>query len=194
MVRVTARNWALEAQKRGYIVVIPAAPAGQLFFKEGGKVFPEFLDKLLNDYKIRDNKFHVAGMSNGGISAFHVAASYPQYFLSVIGFPGYLPDPTPERVSALANLCIYMHVGELDQGWLKSVQTQAAEFRAKGYPVRVTVEKGEQHVIRGLTGPGRGSIVSGNRRKASGLRGVRVGNGKGVSVLAMPTVPVLLEV
>jgi predicted peptidase len=147
-------NWALEAQKRGYIVVIPAAPAGQLFSKEGGKVFPEFLDKLLKDYKVRDNKFHIAGMSNGGISAFHVAASYPQYFLSVTGFPGYLPDPTPERVSALASLCIYMHVGELDEGWVKSVQKQAAEFRAKGYRVRVTVEKGEQHVIRALTGPG----------------------------------------
>jgi predicted peptidase len=155
MVQVTLfGNWAVEAQKRGYIVVIPAAPVGTLFTKEGGKVFPEFLDKLLNDYKIRDHKFHAAGMSNGGLSAFHIAASYPQYFVSVTGFPGYLPDPTPERVNALANFCIYMHVGELDERWLNSMHKQAAEFRAKGYSVRITVEPGEEHVIRALTGPG----------------------------------------
>jgi len=47
-----------------------------------------------------------------------------------------------------------MHVGELDEGWLKSMQKQAGEFRAKGYRVRLTVERGEQHVIRALTGPG----------------------------------------
>ena len=155
MVQATLiRNWSVEARKRGYIVVIPAAPEGKLFFNEGSKVFPEFLDKLLSDYKIRGNKFHIAGMSNGGISAFHLAATYPQYFISIIGFPGYLRDATPERVNALANFCIYMHVGELDERWLTPMQNQAAEFRAKGYPVRITVEKGEQHVIGALNGTG----------------------------------------
>src|SRR5262245_39235116 len=91
MVQVTLlQHWAGEAQRRGYIVVIPAAPSGRTFPQEGARVFPEFLDKLLHDYKIRDNKFHIAGMSNGGLSAFHIAASYPQYFYSVTGFPGYL--------------------------------------------------------------------------------------------------------
>src|SRR5438105_4825045 len=41
------RNWAAEAQRRGYIVVIPAAPNGRLFFQEGARVFPAFLDQLL---------------------------------------------------------------------------------------------------------------------------------------------------
>src|SRR5258708_11829969 len=125
MVQVTLmQNWAGEAQRRGYIVVIPAAPNGQAFPREGARVFPEFLEKLLHDYKIRDNKFHIAGMSNGGLSAFHIAASYPQYFVSVTGFPGYLPDATPERVNALASMCIHMHVGELDAGWRRSMETQ----------------------------------------------------------------------
>src|SRR5258707_273309 len=65
MVQVTLmQNWAGEAQRRGYIVVIPAAPNGRLFSQDGARVFPEFLDKLLSDYKIRDKKFHIAGMSN----------------------------------------------------------------------------------------------------------------------------------
>lgn len=148
------RNWAAEAQRRGYIVAIPTAPGGKLFFQEGARVFPEFLDRLLRDYKIRDGKFHIAGMSNGGLSAFHIAATYPQYFLSVTGFPGYLADPTPARVSALANMCIEMHVGELDTGWRQAMEQQASEFRAKGFAVRLTVEKGESHVIGALAGEG----------------------------------------
>ena len=146
------QNWRVEGDRRGYIVVVPAAPYGRPFVGDGAKVFPEFIEKLLHDYKIRDNKLHIAGLSNGGRSAFHIAASYPQYFRSVIGFPGYLPDPTPERIAALSTICIYMHVGEFDTGWLEQVQQQAAMFRAKGYSVHFTVEKGEGHVMRTLIG------------------------------------------
>lgn len=147
------QNWLPEQDRRGYIVVIPAAPNGRSFVGEGAKVFPEFIERLLGEYKIRDGKLHIAGMSNGGRSAFHIAAMYPQYFLSVTGFPGYLPDPTPERVSALAKMCIYMHVGELDGGWLGQMQQQVSTFRGKGYSVRFTVEKNEGHVMRSLIGP-----------------------------------------
>jgi poly(3-hydroxybutyrate) depolymerase len=78
-----------EAEKRGYIVVGPAAPNGDLFFFSGGeKIFPGFLTKILSDYKIEGKKFHIAGRSNGGISAFHIAALHPEYFVSITGFPG----------------------------------------------------------------------------------------------------------
>lgn len=146
------QNWLPEQDRRGYIVVIPAAPNGRPFVGEGAKVFPEFIEQLLHEYKIRDKKFHIAGMSNGGRSAFHIAAMYPQHFWSVTGFPGYLPDATPERVAALAKMCIYMHVGEQDDGWLEQMQQQASMFRAKGYKVRFTVEKNEGHVMRTLMG------------------------------------------
>jgi poly(3-hydroxybutyrate) depolymerase len=144
------QNWLPEADQRGYIVVIPAAPNGRGFVGDGAKVFPAFIEQLLHEYKIRDNKFHIAGMSNGGRSAFHIAAMYPQYFVSVIGFPGYLPNATPERVAALSKLCIYMHVGELDTDWVRDMERQASDFRAKGYAVHFTVEKGEGHVMRTL--------------------------------------------
>jgi poly(3-hydroxybutyrate) depolymerase len=148
------RNWRDEAERRGYIVVIPAAPDGQLFFEGGERIFPEFLTKILADYKIASDKFHIAGQSNGGISAFHVAASYPQYFWSVTGFPGYLPEATPARVAALGKMCINMHVGELDTGWKEEMQQQAAQFRARGMTVRITVEKGQSHRLDTLAGDG----------------------------------------
>ena len=150
----TERNWRPEAEKRGYIVVVPAAPGGKLFFEEGARVFPAFIEQILKEYKIQDGKFHIAGMSNGGLSAFHIAASYPQYFWTVTGFPGYLDDATPAHVSALAKMCINMHVGELDNGWLQAMQAQAKEFRATGYTVSFTIEKGQSHVISTLSGEG----------------------------------------
>src|SRR6202045_4194679 len=80
---VIARNFRDEAEKRGYIVVVPAASDDQLFFLGGEHIFPEFLKQILADYKILGNKFHIAGPSNGGIAAFHVASLNPEYFLSI---------------------------------------------------------------------------------------------------------------
>src|SRR5712671_3394820 len=55
---ILMRNFRAEAEKRGYIVVAPAAPDGQLFFEDGARIFPEFLKMMLADYKILDNRFH----------------------------------------------------------------------------------------------------------------------------------------
>ena len=148
------RNWREQAERLGYIVIVPAAPNGQLFFEdEGAKIFPEFLTKLLGDFKILDKKFHIAGVSNGGLSAFRIAASYPQYFWSVTGLPGYLLEATPERVRALANLCINMYAGEMDMTWLEAEKAQAAQFRAQGFTVEFSEERGQGHVMRTLEGP-----------------------------------------
>src|SRR5262249_44072355 len=48
---VLTRNLRAEAEKRGYIVVAPAAPDDQLFFEDGARIFPEFLKKIQADYK-----------------------------------------------------------------------------------------------------------------------------------------------
>ena len=147
-------NYRAQAEQRGYIVMEPAAPNGDLFFEGGQRVFPAFLTKLTADYKILDNKFHAAGNSNGGLSAFMVASKYPQFFWSVTGFPGFLDDATPQQTAALAKMCIHMFAGELDSGWPEAMRDQAAKFRAAGYNVTFAIEKGQPHVIRTLTGAG----------------------------------------
>ena len=149
-----ARFWRAQAEQRGYIVILPAAPDGRLFFEGGERIFPELLDKILADYKIQDSKFHATGMSNGGISAFHVAASNPKYFWSITVFPGYLPEATPARVSAISKMCVNMYVGELDTGWLGDMQQQASQFKAKGVTVHYAVEKGQGHVPATLANDG----------------------------------------
>ena len=147
------RNLRAEAEKRGYIVIAPAAPNGELFFESGARIFPEFLKLILADYKIRDGKFHIAGPSNGGIAAFHVAASNPQYFLSVTAFPGYMWQPTAAKLQAISKLCVFMYVGENDDYmWHDEMKGEAEFLRSKGTVARYTVEKGQPHRIETLAG------------------------------------------
>ncbi len=150
---VLNRNLRAEAEKRGYIVVAPAAPNGQLFFEEGARIFPEFLKMILADYKIQDGKFHIAGPSNGGIAAFHVAALNPQYFLSVTAFPGYMWQPTAAKLQAISQMCVFMYVGEHDEyRWHDEMKQEAEFLRSKGTVARYTEEKGQPHRLESLAG------------------------------------------
>ena len=108
---------------------------------------------MLKDYKV-DGKLHIAGRSNGGISAFHIAALYPQYFQSLTGFPGYLIQANNARIEALKPLCMYMHVGENDPAWLRAMQQQAEMFRQRGFKVHFVVEAGQGHALNSLAGDG----------------------------------------
>ena len=150
---VLNRNFRAEAEKRGYIVIAPAAPNDQLFFEAGARIFPDFLKTILAAYKIEGSKFHVAGPSNGGIAAFHVAAANPQYFLSVTAFPGYMWQPSQAKLQAIAKMCVFMYVGENDQYMWHGEMKQEAEFlRARGTVARYTVEKGQPHRLDTLAG------------------------------------------
>ena len=159
---VLNRNFRAEAEKRGYIVIAPAAPDDQLFFEEGARIFPEFLKLMLADYKIQDNKFHIAGPSNGGIAAFHVAAANPQYFLSVTAFPGYMWEPSAAKLQAISKMCVFMYVGENDEYmWHPEMKKEAEVLSAGGTVARYTVEKGQPHRMETLAGANAGRLFDG---------------------------------
>jgi poly(3-hydroxybutyrate) depolymerase len=159
---VLNRNFRAEAEKRGYIVVAPAAPDGQLFFEDGARIFPAFLKMILADYKIQDNKFHIAGPSNGGIAAFHVAAANPQYFLSVTAFPGYMWEPTEAKLQAISKMCVFMYVGENDEYmWHPEMKREAEVLRSMGTVAHYTVEKGQPHRLETLAGANAGRLFDG---------------------------------
>ena len=146
------RTWKPEAERRGYIVILPAAPDGQLFFERGDRIFPQFIEQLLKDYKIEGGKFHIAGHSNGGLSAFHIAAKYPRYFRTLTGFPGYLPED--ENADAIKPMCIFMHVGERDLEWQGAMEPEMERFRARGFRIQYKIEPKEPHLIQALQGIG----------------------------------------
>jgi predicted esterase len=163
------RNFRAEAERRGYIVVAPAAPDGDLFFDEGDRIFPEFLKMIQADYKIRDNKFHIAGVSNGGIAALHVAARNPQYFLSVTAFPGYMWQPSAAKLEAISKMCVFMYVGENDPYmWHGEMQREAEFLRAKGTVARYSVEKAQPHRIETLAGANASRLFDGFEEAAKG--------------------------
>jgi predicted peptidase len=160
--RVLTNNLRAEAEKRGYIVVAPAAPDDDLFFEDGDRIFPEFLQMILADYKIRDNKFHIAGPSNGGIASLHVAANNPQYFLSVTAFPGYMWEPSAAKLKAISKMCVFMYVGEFDPYmWHAEMKKEAEYLRSIGTVARYTVEKGQPHRMETLAGANAGRLFDG---------------------------------
>jgi poly(3-hydroxybutyrate) depolymerase len=160
--RTLERNFRAEAERRGYIVVAPAAPNGQLFFERGAAIFPEFLDAVLEDYRIVDGKFHIAGPSNGGIAALHVAAGNPDYFLSVTAFPGYMWQPTEKKLLAISKLCVYLYVGENDEyRWHDEMEREAQFLSSHGTIAKYSVEKGQPHRIETLAGESAARLFDG---------------------------------
>src|SRR5690348_9351370 len=150
---VLNRNLRTEAEKRGYIVVAPAAPDGQLFFEGGDRIFPDFLKQILSDYKIEGGKFHIVGPSNGGIAAMHVAAAHPQYFRSVTAFPGYMWEPSTAKLQSISKMCVFLYVGELDEYmWHGEMKKEIEWLNAHGTVARYTVEKGQPHRMETLAG------------------------------------------
>ena len=160
--RTLERNFRAEAERRGYIVVAPAAPGGELFFQGGERIFPEFLKAMLREYRIVDGKFHVAGPSNGGIAAFHVAAANPEYFVSVTAYPGYLWQPTTDKLLALSKMCVYMYVGEHDEyRWHDEMQREAEFLSSRGTAAHYSVEKGQPHRLETLAGSNAARLFEG---------------------------------
>jgi poly(3-hydroxybutyrate) depolymerase len=160
--RTIERNFRAEAERRGYIVIGPAAPGGELFFEGGERIFPEFLKTLLTYYKITDGKFHIAGPSNGGIAALHVAAENPNYFLSVTAFPGYMWEPSNKKLLAIAKMCVYFYVGENDEyRWHDEMKSEAEFLSSRGTVAKYSVEKGQPHRIETLAGANASRLFDG---------------------------------
>ena len=77
-------------------------------------------------------------------------------------FPGYLWQPTTAKLQAIANLCVFMYVGELDEYmWHGEMQREAEFLRSKGTLARYTVEKGQPHRLDTLAGANAGRLFDG---------------------------------
>jgi poly(3-hydroxybutyrate) depolymerase len=142
--RTIEADWRKEAERRGYIVIGPAAPGGALFFEAGDRIFPEFIDRFLKDYRVA-GKLHIAGHSNGGLSAFHIAAKFPQYFSTLTGYPGLLDGPDLDHMAVLEPMCVFMHVGELDEGWKEPMRHLSEQMRRLGFRVQFAIEPKQVH-------------------------------------------------
>lgn len=147
-----ARFWEREAAKRGYIVFSPAAPTGKPFHESGADLIPEFLGRLLASFRIEGDKFHVAGLSNGGVSAFVVAIRYPHLFHSLTALAGFPVEQVDfERLHRLQNVKIAMFVGDGDQYWKEGMEKTRDRLASLGKQVYLEVIPRNGHFLPDLS-------------------------------------------
>ena len=145
--------WASEAKERGWIVLSPIAPAGKLFFQGSEALIPEFLEQMATRYRPEGDKYHLGGISNGGISAFRIALNNPELFRSIVVLPGYpRTEEEFQKLGRLKDMPIALFVGELDTGWIQRMKATRDEIaRLEGH-VSLEIIPNEGHVIRSLAG------------------------------------------
>ncbi|MDA1185993.1 MAG: hypothetical protein O2930_15290 [Acidobacteria bacterium] len=147
------RYWGPQASRRGWIVVSPAAPGGQIFHRGGDALIPTLLDRIASEFRIEGGTFHVAGWSNGGRTAFHVALAHPARVRSLVVLPG--GPPTEADVARLANLQgipVRMFAGGRDTEWVRVMQDTEQRLKSLEISVETTVLPGEGHVPPSLDG------------------------------------------
>jgi enterochelin esterase-like enzyme len=152
--RIVEDRWRDEALARDWVVVSPAAPKTGLFYSDASAALvPELLDKIAADYPPENGRFDLAGVSNGGLSAFKAALSYPDRFRSLVVFPGYSQDGGDDpNLSKLKDIGVGMFVGSEDSGWRTASEQTEQTLKDLGYTVELHVVEGEGHIIESLTG------------------------------------------
>lgn len=152
MVAAGNSYWGAEAQRRGWIVVSPVAPNGTLFFQGSEQYLPEFMERIEAIYPPEGGKFHLAGVSNGGISAFRIATMLPERFASLTAVPGFPQTTDFNQLDKLTDIPIALYAGENDTSWVEQMTATEAELQRLGGQVTFTVVPNEGHVIQSLTG------------------------------------------
>lgn len=144
--------WRQGAIDNGWVVVSPASPDGTLYFQGAERYLPEFLAGVAAQVTPEGGKYHVAGISNGGISAFRLVANHPDLVQSLLVAPGY-PFSAEDRRNLLENtdIPVAMFVGEQDTTWIPPMQETADALAAQGREVSLEIVPDEGHVMRSLS-------------------------------------------
>ncbi len=148
---VIDRVWRAEAERRGWVVASPVAPGALFFDDSSARYLPELVAQLVAQFRPASGKVHLAGVSNGGLSAFRAALDHPELYLDLAAFPGYPPSPDAD-ISRLKGIPVAIWVGADDAGWLESGQTAVADLNAAGGSAEITVVAGEGHILETVGG------------------------------------------
>ena len=143
-----ARYWEAEALERGWVVVSPVAPGGQLYFQGAERYLPGLLDSVARVVRPEGGYYHLAGISNGGLSAFKVATENSELFRSLLALPGHPPDPeSQEALGRIAATRVWMLVGSEDEDWREAAEATGERLSELGADVTVTVLEGQGHIL-----------------------------------------------
>jgi len=141
--------WESEARKRGWIIIAPAAPEGESFYTGAENELPNLLDEVAKSVTFEGGKAHLAGVSNGGLSAYRLITEFPDRFLSLTVLPGIPPDDrTLRALHNLKGIPVAAFVGGEDSGWLRGSREAKQKLDALGIANTLEVVPGEGHVIQ----------------------------------------------
>ncbi len=145
--------WEAEARRRGWIVVSPVSPDGKLFFEGPAELLPSLLDVIADAYPPEGGRFYLAGVSNGGLSAFRVALDSPDRFASLLAVPGFPPEPADfDHLDRIAGIPVWLIAGENDPTWREQMVRTADTLEALGGDVKLTISPGDGHIVQSLGG------------------------------------------
>lgn len=138
--------WLPFFQGQGWVVVIPIAPDGNLFFRGSERYLPLLMDKVESEMSLYRGRFHLFGVSNDGISAFRVATLNPERFQSITVLPGW-PKPADEkRLANILHIPLNFLVGEEDPPWRAKAETFWTKILEVGGEATLEIIPGEGHM------------------------------------------------
>lgn len=155
----TARNvtetmqgvYIAEAARRGWVVVSPIAPGGVKFFEGSESLIPELMAEVMVMVLPEGGRPHLAGMSNGGISAFRIAGENPDNYASITVFPGFPQTGDDKRaLRDLTDIPITLFAGSTDTAWVDAAEDTAERLEDLGANVTLQVVPGAGHLLQSL--------------------------------------------
>jgi hypothetical protein len=138
--------------QRNWLVISPAAPGGIKFFEGSENYIPDLMEEIENRFNIEGGKYHLSGVSNGGVSAFRVAVQNYQKIQSLTVFPGVPLEQDKPFLDRLVDIPITMYVGALDDNDLiAEIDSTAKTLQELGVEVNFRQWANDGHVILSLT-------------------------------------------
>lgn len=141
--------WESEAQARGWIAVSPMTPDERFFYDAPPEWIPMVMDEVEKSINLEGGKFHLAGVGNGGLAAFHIALRHPERFQTLMVLPGFIRSTEDQaKAAVLKGIRVRIYVGDRDYAWLPLVRRCADALMAAGVETKLEVIAEEGHMLR----------------------------------------------
>ena len=139
--------WLDDFQAAGWSTIIPVAMGEKLFWQGSERAIPNIVEHFEMQNNLSMAKFHLLGISNGGISSFRVATLDARRFTSITVIPGW-PKPADQiRLEALKDVPVHFIVGQEDPRWLAKAEEFCKMIGDLGGKAELEIVAGQGHRV-----------------------------------------------